>query len=177
MKLLSRTSHPSGRARRPWRSVAILAGAVSLAASSATPASAHGDGWPYHVVRGVSCQVAPTGQWQVRAFPPSDVRSWYTTTFGNGELVDWLPVLYRWDGRQYVRWSVPPDSVAHAYVSSFGILPDFNAGGAWRNGQGQTVFFPFTNPPAGTYTVAHLIRWRSTNKVHLQFAPNYCSIP
>jgi len=170
------TRYPIPLAATLRRVAGVVFVALTIGPLTCSPAMADGVGWPGHTVSGITCDVA-YGQGIVRANPPSDVRSWYGTDFPHGELADWVPVLYRWDGTQYVKWVEPGNWAAYALVSSFGIDPNPDAGG-WRSytTQGQLLFLPFTDLPAGTYTVLNRIRWQSTGEVHDEWSADACAI-
>ncbi|MCP2033555.1 hypothetical protein L1279_000538 [Planomicrobium sp. HSC-17F08] len=143
---------------------------------SATPilADNNGDGSPPHSVRGVSCEyVQLVNQYAVKAFPPNHVTAWWGL---RDDVVRWTPVLYRWDGTQYIKWresKVPP---AYAYVTPYGLNNGINPG--WRNSltHGQVIFFPFYDLPSGTYTILNVIKWDSNGHVHMEWGPNSCAI-
>lgn len=165
------TGTPYVSKRRPGRANILTALALFLAFMTmpASPAIADGTGWPPHTVRGVSCDLSPFGQVQVRAYPPSHVTSWY----GGSELVEWMPILYWWNGVEWVETAHPSAYSASAEVTSNGLNP--NVG--WRSNIGQLSFFPFMSDlQVGHYTVIHQIHWQSTGQVHYEWAPNSCEL-
>ncbi len=150
--------------------VLVFAG---LTLSPGDKAEAHGD--PFHEVRGIDCgYIGSFGR--VRSYPPRQVVSSYPSTFANGQVVKWNPVLYRWNGQHYIKWTPLFNWPAYAYVSSYGISQGVNGG--WRNssGHGQLIFVPFDRLPSGTYTVLNQLHWTGTNVYHSQWALNSCAI-
>lgn len=143
---------------------------------SAAPALAHnnGDGSPPHSVRGVLCEYIPVnGQVAVKAFPPNHATAWWGF---QDDVVYWTPLLYRWNGSEYIEWIHPPTAIASAYVNPYGFDQGKNPG--WRHitQRGPLQFHPFYGLPSGTYTVMHSIEWLRSGHVHYEWAPDYCSI-
>ncbi|RNF39576.1 hypothetical protein [Planococcus salinus] len=154
----------------------LLVSCFLMISMSATSVWAHstGDGSPPHSVRGVSCEYLPiNGQVVVKAFPPNHATAW--SGFSD-DVVYWTPILYRWDGSDYVEWFHSPNAIAYAYVHQTGFYQGINPG--WRHStiHGQLQFHPFYNLPSGTYTVLNLIQWHQNGHEHYEWAPNACTI-
>lgn len=154
----------------------LLASTLLFGASSAaTTVSAHsGDGnLPSHQVRGISCAGAySSAKGIVRAFTPRYAVAW------NGRSTDtvfWNPVLYRFNGTQYVQWS-SLNFPAFAYVTPYGFNPNLKPG--WRSSSTHNIIrsAAFTNVPPGFYKVLNQVHWVSTSVTHSEWGYNACAI-
>jgi hypothetical protein len=151
----------------------LALGAVIVALVLAGRARAAEEEWPQHEVRGVACERALTGSGViVKAFPPRRVLPWGDR---RDDVAHWRPVLYRWDGTQWVRWTQPSQWSAYAYVNVQGLSQGTNPGWRNRSSHGQLLFVPYSSLPAGIYTVVHQIQWSSSRRIHDHIAPNSCS--
>lgn len=164
-------NQPSKLFLRILLSSSILFGMVF----TASPASAHNDegNIPTHQVRGISCAGAySNGKGIVRAFTPRSAVAWEGRST---DTVFWNPILYRFNGQQYVQWE-SLNYPAYAYVTPYGFNRSLQAG--WRSSTTNNIIrtAAFTNVPPGYYKVLNQIHWVSTGVTHSEWGYNSCAI-
>lgn len=165
-----------------WRRSSKMGMKILLASSlmfgmnfAAESAAAHnGEGnWPSHQVRGISCAGAySSGKGVVRAYTPRSAVAWEGRAT---DTVFWNPILYRFNGQQYVQWS-SMNYPAYAYVTPYGFNPNLKAG--WRSSSTNNIIssVAFSNLPPGSYKVLNQIHWASTGMTHAEWGPNACAV-
>lgn len=128
---------------------------------------------PSHQVRGIFCAGAySSGTGIIRAFTPRSAVAW---TGRSTDTVFWNPILYRFNGQQYVQWS-SLNYPAYAYVTPYGFNRSLKAG--WRSSSTNNIIrsAAFTNVPPGYYKVLNQIHWVSTGVTHSEWGYNSCAI-
>ena len=171
---IEKKSHPARRTKIGMK--ILLASSLLFGMNfAAEPAAAHNGeaNWPSHQVRGISCAGAfNNGKGIVRAYTPRSAVAW------DGRATDtvfWNPILYRFNGEQYVQWS-SMNYPAYAYVTPYGFNPNMKAG--WRSSSSNNVIraVAFNNLPPGSYKVLNQIHWASTGMTHSEWGPNACAV-
>lgn len=155
----------------------LLAACLAAAAMfHAPPVLAHNDGgsWPAHDMRTIACEGAfVNGKGIVKAYTPRYATAW---SGRSTDTVFWNPILYRYNGKQYVQWTGVGSWDAYAYVTQYGLNPDAKPG--WRSTAtgAQMSFLSFKDLPTGSYKVLNQLHWVSTGKTHSEWGPNACTI-